>query len=135
MKHITITDSLQLSRKQKKLKIHLLAKTFFGLNIFTKYFPLKLIFSTVHMSFFCTTWKVSKYGNLFNVNIKILIFQVSWYKNEFVCFSVKFRRWFNVDKHCFDVEKWLPFQCYDIKILQDQDIRTKLLFIVNAKSM
>ena len=31
------------------------------------------------------------YGYLFNVDIKILIFQTSWYKN-------KIRRWFNVDK-------------------------------------
>ena len=48
-KHI---DSLQLSQKQTKLKIHSLTKNLFGLKIFAMYLPLKLIFFTVHMSFF-----------------------------------------------------------------------------------
>ena len=50
VKHIR--DSLQLSQKQSNLKIHSLTKNFFRLNIFAIYFSLKLMFFTVHMSFF-----------------------------------------------------------------------------------
>ena len=49
-------------------------------------------------------------GHLFNVDIKILIFQTSWHMNkiDFLesaqnqrCSSVKLRRWFNVNKLTF----------------------------------
>ena len=43
-----------------------------------------------------------KYGYVFNVNIKLIIFQASLYKNKIVlrvnCFNVEFYRWINVDK-------------------------------------
>ena len=51
-----------------------------------------------------------KYGYLFNINVKILIFQASWYKENIFfranqkstlfqrCFNVEFYQWINGDK-------------------------------------
>ena len=49
VKHIP--DSLHLSQKQTKLNTTL-TKIFFRLNIFAKYFPLTLLFFTVHICLF-----------------------------------------------------------------------------------
>ena len=56
-KHIPDFDSLQLSQKLS-FKIHKLAKNLFRLNIFTIYFPLKLIVFTVHIF---SIWTFSLY--------------------------------------------------------------------------
>ena len=50
LKHTS--DFLQLSQKQNNLKINSLTENFLRLNIFSIYFPLKLIFFTVQMYLF-----------------------------------------------------------------------------------
>ena len=49
VKHIPDFDSLQPSQKKSNFKIHSLTKNLLRLNIFAIYFPLNLIFFTVHI--------------------------------------------------------------------------------------
>ena len=67
-----------------------------------------------------------KYGYLFNINVKILIFQASWYKENIVfranqkstlfqrCFNVEFYRWINVDKSTLNQRGYHVDRCRDV---------------------
>ena len=81
-----------------------------------------------------------KYGYLFNVNIKILIFQTSWYRNQIGLWSLPKTN--VVSTSNFDVDVVSTLKCgyvfniiIKILIFQASWYKKKIFFRVNPKSM